>query len=105
MSLYTKQHYEDIAKLIRDSWPEAVPEDINEVILFSLANKFADLFATDNPKRCDACGSSMGTSTQCPYNKDHLFEGGFDREQFLTACGLEPARPYSTSMFRPANDE
>ncbi len=86
MSRYTKQHYEDVARLIRESWPEAMPEDVNEVILFSLANKFADLFAADNPDR-----------PAYEYK-------GFDRERFLAACGLEPETSTCPLCGKPSPD-
>ena len=91
---YQKSQIEDVARLIKDSWPEAVPEDVNEVILFSLANKFADLFAADNPKCCIHCGYVKGATDICDsadgrLRDEHTFEYGFDRDKFLTACGLK----------------
>ncbi|KKK48053.1 hypothetical protein LCGC14_3149030, partial [marine sediment metagenome] len=82
MSRYTKQHYEDVARLLKDY---ALP--------VSLINRFADLFAADNPpsSRCWNCGDSKeaaGAICTRP-NEGHRF-GGFDRKQFLAACGLEP---------------
>ena len=102
MSTYTKQHYEDVANLIKGSWPEAVPEDVNEVMLFSLSNKFADLFAADNPDSvyCGYCGATRDHRLPCPERgvsgvearspHSFVYHKGFNREQFLTACGLKP---------------
>ena len=112
MSKYQKRHYEDVARLVKESWPEAVPEDVNEVILFSLANRFADLLAADNPRVCRVCGSSgrggrfcFGASGRVTRSTDpHIFSDGFDRERFLKACGLEPPRPYSTSQLAATSD-
>ena len=97
MSKYQEQHYKDVAHIIKDSWPEAMPEDVNEVILFSLSNRFADLFAADNPNSvsCGYCGATEGDDTVlCPergLDRTHSFvyHKGFDRERFLKACGLQ----------------
>jgi len=81
-SRYSKRHYEDVARLINESWPvEAADREAEEVVLFSLVSRFADLFAADNP----------------PSGKDCLCHEcrGFDRERFLTACGLETKGPYA----------
>jgi len=87
VSRYTKQHYGDVARLLKDY---ALP--------VSLINRFADLFAADNTKRCSFHGDhDTGYSEDCKIT-------GFDREQFLTACGLEPARPHSTPTFRPVGE-
>lgn len=93
MSRYSRELAEDVAGLIKSAWPEAVPEDVNEVILFDLANKFADLFAADNPPTCVACGALCATQRAvypCHAGRDHKWIGGFDRDKFLAACGLEP---------------
>ena len=102
MSRYTKQHYEDVARLINESWPLAVPEDVNEVILFGLANKFADLFAADNPRTCVYHYPSE-------HNKnirrdDGCDMQGFDRELFLAACGLEPEMDTCPLCDKPSKD-
>ena len=96
MSRYTKEHYEDVAGLLRatkEKFGRARVE--SKDIIGTLAYSFAILFAADNPPVYDC--------PECAGSEDRLV-GGFDREQFLTACGLEPARPYSTSMFRPKGD-
>jgi len=78
---YQTEHYEDVAKILsKDARTvEIVTEDI--------ARDFANLFAADNPQRCTA-------HVACPYNHSdgrdndcHIY--GFNRAQFLTACGLK----------------
>jgi len=58
------------------------------------ASQFADLFAADNPPYCIHCGAPAITDEVCAsaggrLYDEHLFEGGFNLEQFLAACGLE----------------
>ncbi|KKM72049.1 hypothetical protein LCGC14_1424500 [marine sediment metagenome] len=89
MSKFTKQHYEDVATLLKKRSP-AHPAMI---MVKAVAIDFADLFATDNPACCIHCGYLEGTTDICDSSdgrirEEHLFEGGFDREQFLAACGL-----------------
>ena len=60
-----------------------------------LCNRFADLFATDNPpsSRCWNCGDSKeaaGAICTRP-NEGHRF-GDFDRAKILSACGLEETK-------------
>lgn len=90
---YSRQHYEDVARLIRESWPiEDDSREVEEVILFSLTNRFADLFAADNPRHCRFClVPEEGDGKDKPHanGAEHDFAIGFDREQFLTACGLK----------------
>ena len=82
MSKFTKQHYEDVATLLKKRSP-AHPAMI---MVKAVAIDFADLFAAGNLPTCIDCGSSRGEAN---YNcASHLFAGGFDREQFLAACGL-----------------
>ena len=76
---YQKRHYEDVASILL-AHVGYVSRD--------LVSDFADLFAVDNPQRFTA-------HIACPYNHSdgrdndcHIY--GFDREQFLAACGLEP---------------
>lgn len=92
MSTYTKQHYEDVARLIKESWPiEDDSREAEEVILFSLTNRFADLFAADNPPICRVAWRTAGHDGPC--TSTCLIEGsGFNRARFLTACGLEPEK-------------
>lgn len=79
MSKYQEQHYEDVARTLRDYWGRAfnsgrVPR--------GEARAFADLFYNDNPPGCSV-GSHDGPCTPaCRID-------GFDRERFLKACGLE----------------
>ena len=58
---YQKRHYEDVAALLA---PHGGLECAVTDCWTTLCAGFADLFAADNP-------------------------GGFDRERFLAACGLE----------------
>ncbi|KKM24101.1 hypothetical protein LCGC14_1608510 [marine sediment metagenome] len=89
MSRYSKEHYEDVARIIvghngglLDTYSPANHK--------CLADDFAELFAADNPPstHCWHCGSNRNVVTDCTH-VEHNY-GGFDREQFLTACGLEP---------------
>ncbi len=61
---YQSEHYEDVARIL---YVYGVDKRI--------VDTFADLFAADNPPAC--------IEGQCPSH------GGFNRERFLTACGLE----------------
>ncbi len=82
MSRYTKEHYEDVARLLRAHHLEGNDCDVQDVV-----RAFADLFATDNLPFCRTCGifhSAFHASEGL-----HDYGGGFDRDQFLTACGLE----------------
>lgn len=73
MSRNTKEHYEDVARLLRRKGIDGIGE--REPTRHRIIYAFADLFAADNP----ACAFLDCTMHQ-----------GFDREQFLAACGLEP---------------
>ena len=87
---YQKSHYEDVAKLLALHIGPCVPRTVTNCPT-TLAAEFVGLFAADNPpnSRCWTCGN---TKEAAPiYTRpdgDHRF-GGFDREQFLVACGLE----------------
>jgi hypothetical protein len=98
---YQKEHYEDVARVLRtatkclcqrfasEGW--FAPDRFDRC---DIVSAFADLFAADNPRRCTYCIYLEGTTEFCdPANGQHRdahnFEGGFDREQFLAACGLE----------------
>ena len=79
-SRYRKQHYEDVARILsKDARTvEIVTEDI--------ARDFADLFAEDNPPFCRTCDV---THTIFYAGEGlHEYEGGFNRADFLAACGL-----------------
>jgi len=79
---YSKQHYEDVAKIIFRL--ELTPQMIGRVAL-----DFADLFASDNPPACH-CGATIGSQHPCNTGSGgHVIAGGFDRERFLASCGLE----------------
>ena len=99
MSRYTKEHYEDVARTIRlerEHW-EGLPNDAQtamaESILTHWSNSLADLFAADNPPTCIDCGRPEGrpygecTTRKTLLKDEHRFMGGFNRKQFLAACG------------------
>ncbi|KKM83068.1 hypothetical protein LCGC14_1313210 [marine sediment metagenome] len=81
---YQSEHYEDVARLLEGN---TLLSDSHKINKLNLVGAFADLFAADNPRRCTA-------HVACPYrysdgrdNDCHVY--GFNREQFLAACGLE----------------
>lgn len=65
MSRYTRQHYEDIARWLKESraWALQLDSSHARAVMASTIGTFADEFAADNPL--------------------------FDRDRFLAACGLE----------------
>ncbi len=103
---YQSEHYEDVIRIMKPymelrSEPDhflvtersAVTAGARAVVL-----DFADLFAADDPPSvyCGYCGTTEGNPSPilCPergLDKVHSFvyHKGFDREQFLAACGLE----------------
>lgn len=87
MSRYTKQHYEDVAAILSRRLPQRFTV---------IAEDFADLFATDNPDYCGYCGTPKDKieGPNCVERDQpllgHSYVKGFDRDKFLTACGLEP---------------
>ncbi len=81
---YQKEHYEDVAGLLRAA-QEMFGEE-NEVIGI-LAHSVSILFAADNPRKCRGCGLVENINNALHQGYD--WGGGFDREQFLAACGLE----------------
>ncbi len=88
---YQKRHYEDVAGILHKYYEGiAYGPGYNACI----AIDFADLFAADNPPLCSACGDEKGTTSICAHScgSHHIFTGGFDRERFLAACGLESER-------------
>ena len=100
MSRYTKEHYEDVALVLSEKriYFSHLYNDsqaiVAEQVVDRIAHSLADLFATDNPDYCGYCGVPSDTVTSlCPERAtmklNHAFIGGFDREQFLAACGLE----------------
>jgi len=91
VSRYSKQHYEDVARILNYQRYQAC-EDVSDA-LDEVSDKFADLFVADNPKCCIHCGYVKGSTEVCDsangqLRDEHTFEYGFDREQFLAACGL-----------------
>ena len=93
---YSKQHYEDIAKALKENRTWAIQMDSSHArgVMASTIGTFADLFAADNPPTCIACGHRQSepgpTCFPSTERTGHKHEGGFDRERFLAACGLEP---------------
>ena len=82
MAKYQKEHYEDVAGILSEA--KRIETDIGRLLPSEgYADEFADLFATDNPKRCSFHGDhNTGYSGDCKIT-------GFDREQFLEACGIK----------------
>lgn len=92
MSKYAKEHIEDVAKLLRDrvTLSHVFGDGSAWAEINTIAHHFVSLFAADNLPTCIDCGASRAEPG--PHGDEcagHLFEGGFDRDQFLTACGLE----------------
>ncbi len=90
MSRYSKQHYEDVATILRNEFKDWSPQYQRPIPYIAIA--FANLFAADNPLRCAYCNSSQGADAflRCTDGgEQHLFTEGFNRDQFLAACGLE----------------
>ena len=94
---YRQEHYDDVATIVQC---HCVRSCLCErcCLVRGMASMFADLFAADNPRICNICrapkgetalcfGSVLGRASNPP--GEHNFQGGFDREQFLAACGLE----------------
>ncbi len=89
---YQKSHYEDVAKVLKsalDRRPREFPRLSGMLAAIPLIDDFADLFAVDNPDVC--CNWPLKTNglcgLPCPCGAHHPRDG-FDREQFLVACGL-----------------
>ena len=89
MSKFSKEHYEDVARML---FPYTATGPSNEEHYGSRAARliavdFADLFAADHPPstHCWHCGSNRNVVTDCTH-VEHNY-GGFNREEFLTACG------------------
>ncbi|KKL69488.1 hypothetical protein LCGC14_2114440 [marine sediment metagenome] len=93
MSRYTKQHYEDVARLLA----KKSPNHPAMIMVKAVCEDFADLFAADNPPVCIHCGQSPVSSGLCLGGQqqylNHEVKGGFNPKQFLAACGLETTRP------------
>ena len=81
---YQKEHYEDVARVLSYHITAAGMDDERERMqwLAWVAESFIDLFAADNPPACQAF-HGPGHDSSCKLT------GGFNREQFLIACGLK----------------
>lgn len=93
---YQERHYEDVALILCIGATANVELPVRDVT-GTFIRQFADLFAADNPASCIHYGEMASTASLCISANDrlrdeHNFEGGFDRERFLTACGLERER-------------
>ena len=90
MSRYTKEQCEDIASLLA----KKSPNHPAMIMVKAICKDFADLFAADNPPICLHCGQDVELGDTCPagdgVGAPHAHTQGFDREQFLEACRLEP---------------
>ena len=104
MSRYSKKHYEDVAEILSEHGGYVTAR----VVTDDIVRAFADLFAADNPPTCleHTDASAYPIDAQHHASSDHVDVkgepspedcqciegggrfGGFDREQFLTACGL-----------------
>ncbi|KKM82295.1 hypothetical protein LCGC14_1321010 [marine sediment metagenome] len=101
-SRYTKEHYEDVARILKVqvsstaplNWVGHIAEVETNATVKRIAYRFADLFAADNPPVCIHCRQSPVSSGLCLGGQqqylNHEVKGGFDRKWFLAACGLEP---------------
>ncbi len=89
---YQKRHYEDVATILRNEFKDWSPQYQRPIPYIAIA--FANLFAADNPRRCFANEEHIGGCTDGCLTGTGPDNEGFDREQFLAACGLE-AQPVS----------
>ena len=104
---YQKSQIEDVARILKTMWechcnsphdPNG-PECAGCQTRDGMVGAFADLFAADNPPTCTKCGVLCATQqavSLCANDafagENHQWSGGFDRERFLAACGLESER-------------
>ena len=96
---YQKRHYEDVAGVLSARRPHDNHGNPNadQTLLIGywslLSEAFADLFATDNPpgNSCKDCGVKPPFYIPCTDRVTHSVfqQQDFDREKFLSACGLE----------------
>ncbi len=97
---YQKSQIEDVAQILRDAMLETIDDGkmasryMDDTTIENITYDFETLFAADNPPRCVNCGEPAtttggGSCHYVPQLGEHNFEGGFNREEFLTACGLE----------------
>ena len=96
MPRYSKEQIDDVAGLLfaRVAPVMKVPAARLAVdTITAICQDFADLFAADNPPVCRWCTAPVEPSpTNCPKSAlgQHTYLGGFDRAEFLRACGIEP---------------
>ena len=93
---YRDEHYTDVARLLHQhGWPLPTREVAAADCWHTLCADFADLFAADNPNpdACLFCGEPRGPDPMCcsrdTPDTGHSYDGGFNRADFLSACGLE----------------
>ncbi len=79
---YQKSQIEDVAYIFAG-------RGMPDIVRVQLTGDFADLFTADNPTCCVNCGDIENTPVCTRPNEGHNFSGGFNRERFLAACGLE----------------
>ena len=117
MSIYTNQHYEDIAEVLlntnpvmRLDPPYTDRDSLQRATIVAIIQRFANLFAADNPAYCTHCSCDGTIECVCitaggrTYD-EHNFEGGFDRKQFLVACGLEPETDLCPLCNKPSDGD
>ena len=102
MPRYTQAHYEDVARILAEGHiglgasKSAYHRGLGGIAaLKQVAYDFADLFTANNPRRCERCTAPFPRSEgevcmSARYGTpgDHQFSG-FDRAEFLRACGVE----------------
>ncbi len=89
---YQKRHYEDVAEILLGqissvpplNWIGRIAEVETNATVKRIAYRFVGLFAADNPPICSLPDEHTG---DCEYTGGKATTG-FDREQFLVACGL-----------------
>ncbi|KKM75074.1 hypothetical protein LCGC14_1393810 [marine sediment metagenome] len=81
---YQKSQIEDVARILRRRYYPLHSKAL--VVWQGLVDEFADLFAADNPPTCIV---SILSAPIAHERHDCVLEGGFARERFLAACGLE----------------
>ena len=95
MSRYSKEHYEDVAGLLRATGEKLASAGQGYgamAAVGALAYSFAFLFYADHPAYCSHCGQheeEAATSACHTFDETHDLEGGFGHTEFLRACGLE----------------
>lgn len=86
-SRYGKDHYEDVAKVLKENRAWAIKMDSSHArgAMAATIGTFADLFAADNPPTCHITIHRLLLDWPC----SSLCTEGFDRDKFLAACGLD----------------